>query len=575
MMSPPYGRRDDPPAKVAATAAAANAGPADDASTASTLTGRTAESPSSTRAILSPSRLPATDSPRPPPPPPPSPSRSPRPKLSPGRSASKRSLFGWRQHSHRSTESREPLPGGEAGPRRRTPEVVVEEGEGKVSDPSSLPTTPSPRLSEMVGTPPPPPPGPPPPATFDPAAAAEGTPQRLGGRPVEDSYVERGGAPEPPPSPGVGYCPPGGCHDGGSVDSSGGGGGGSPPRRPGFDDIGSDSIEITRSEGGSSIGWFSMAMDWGPRAETRTASLSERARNRIKKTAKAPGKWRRRARGGGGGGGPSAGDAAAMGSDGAPYYGGAIGPVHKWERWRPGRVAPMRSDAVVDGMPTGGKGGTADRVIGGGGMDFAPASVDALTPRPRPPHPFEVEDSDSTSASRLSEVEWTPPDSAFGAACPVCGWIPKRTRQIIEYTFIAGIALVLVYMVINTSIMLNNEHDGGGSGANSASGGGGGAGGDNSGYNEVDLDDDYYVENSDMNDDDDYMGDDAAWANGRYLYLRKRRRKRMLAVTTMATEASTGHGTDRILHEWLARKLLWGEGDEDLPFLRDGSPPLG
>ena len=36
---------------------------------------------------------------------------------------------------------------------------------------------------------------------------------------------------------------------------------------------------------------------------------------------------------------------------------------------------------------------------------------------------------DEESVQDFEESEWTPPDSSYGAAIPLFGWIPKKTRQ--------------------------------------------------------------------------------------------------------------------------------------------------
>ena len=73
------------------------------------------------------------------------------------------------------------------------------------------------------------------------------------------------------------------------------------------------------------------------------------------------------------------------------------------------------------------------------------------------------------SLASFDEGEWTPPDSSYGAAIPVGGWIPKPIRRTIEGTLIALGTLMLVYMVVTTSMRVTNErnrsknNDGGGS----------------------------------------------------------------------------------------------------------------
>jgi len=58
----------------------------------------------------------------------------------------------------------------------------------------------------------------------------------------------------------------------------------------------------------------------------------------------------------------------------------------------------------------------------------------------------------------FSDEEWTPQDSAYGAACPVCGCLPKHIRRGIELTLIGMLIFLLVYMVVTTSIRVNADH---------------------------------------------------------------------------------------------------------------------
>jgi hypothetical protein len=48
--------------------------------------------------------------------------------------------------------------------------------------------------------------------------------------------------------------------------------------------------------------------------------------------------------------------------------------------------------------------------------------------------------------------EWTPPDSSYGAAIPVAGWIPKSIRRSIEWTLLAGITALIVFFIVQTSL---------------------------------------------------------------------------------------------------------------------------
>ena len=62
------------------------------------------------------------------------------------------------------------------------------------------------------------------------------------------------------------------------------------------------------------------------------------------------------------------------------------------------------------------------------------------------------------SIADFDDSEWTPPDSSYGAACPVCGCIPKRVRQMIEMTLIAAMVFFLIYLVVTTSMKIADAH---------------------------------------------------------------------------------------------------------------------
>ena len=65
---------------------------------------------------------------------------------------------------------------------------------------------------------------------------------------------------------------------------------------------------------------------------------------------------------------------------------------------------------------------------------------------------------DDESIGDFSRSEWTPPDSAYGAACPVCGWIPKHVRRMIEFSLICVMVLAFLYMVVTVSSYISNSH---------------------------------------------------------------------------------------------------------------------
>ena len=63
----------------------------------------------------------------------------------------------------------------------------------------------------------------------------------------------------------------------------------------------------------------------------------------------------------------------------------------------------------------------------------------------------------TNSASVEESVEWTPLDSSYGAACPMCGWIPKRIRKKVEAVILFSLATLFVSFVITASIRLSNK----------------------------------------------------------------------------------------------------------------------
>ncbi len=116
-----------------------------------------------------------------------------------------------------------------------------------------------------------------------------------------------------------------------------------------------------------------------------------------------------------------------------------------------------------------------------------------------------VQETDDENESLSDFQDWTPPDSAYGAAFPICGWVPKHYRRLMEASIIGLFLFVLVYFVVTTSIRLSLDQ-------NSSSNKSGGGGKNNN--NKV-SDDDYYIDydNYDYNNengDDLFDGDDFA-----------------------------------------------------------------
>jgi hypothetical protein len=61
--------------------------------------------------------------------------------------------------------------------------------------------------------------------------------------------------------------------------------------------------------------------------------------------------------------------------------------------------------------------------------------------------------------SDFDDSEWTPMDSSYGAAIPLAGWIPKGIRRTIEFTVLAGIALMIVFWIVETSVRSSSTHN--------------------------------------------------------------------------------------------------------------------
>ena len=121
-----------------------------------------------------------------------------------------------------------------------------------------------------------------------------------------------------------------------------------------------------------------------------------------------------------------------------------------------------------------------------------------------------IQESDDDNESLSDFKDWTPPDSAYGAAFPICGWVPKHYRRVIEASIIALFVFVLVFLVVTTSIRLSSDRNSKNTG-------------NSTNNNHKVSDDDYYIdydnydynnnENDDVIDGDDYLaGDDDAAA---------------------------------------------------------------
>jgi hypothetical protein len=126
------------------------------------------------------------------------------------------------------------------------------------------------------------------------------------------------------------------------------------------------------------------------------------------------------------------------------------------------------------------------------------------------------------SIADFDESEWTPPDSSYGAACPVCGFIPKRVRQMVEMTLIAAMVFFLIYLVVTTSMKIADAHrrsTANGSAADNYSNGNNynRTGSSSATSTNVVTDDDVYVEKySSNNNNGGGNGDDAAVVDDNY-----------------------------------------------------------
>jgi hypothetical protein len=71
------------------------------------------------------------------------------------------------------------------------------------------------------------------------------------------------------------------------------------------------------------------------------------------------------------------------------------------------------------------------------------------------PHSQSPDDEDSVSDFKVDE--WTPPDTSYGSACPVGGWIPKTIRRLIEWILIGTVICSVAFLVISTSIKISGS----------------------------------------------------------------------------------------------------------------------
>lgn len=99
-------------------------------------------------------------------------------------------------------------------------------------------------------------------------------------------------------------------------------------------------------------------------------------------------------------------------------------------------------------------------------LSTPPGTVDTVPASASPSLPLQFRDQrirttgqpmSPDSIADFDETEWTPQDSSYGAACPVCGCIPKRFRRMIEVTLIAIMLLGFVVLLVTTSMNIAEE----------------------------------------------------------------------------------------------------------------------
>jgi hypothetical protein len=101
--------------------------------------------------------------------------------------------------------------------------------------------------------------------------------------------------------------------------------------------------------------------------------------------------------------------------------------------------------------------------------------------------------------TEFNERDWTPQDSSYGAAFPLCGFMPKSIRQLVEKVIIALVSVFIIYAIVSIAIMLTTDNSGGKSSSHK--------------YDDFYItDDDFYVTdderqayNQKYDDDDDYL----------------------------------------------------------------------
>jgi len=184
-------------------------------------------------------------------------------------------------------------------------------------------------------------------------------------------------------------------------------------------------LDLSPSTSTASGGWFSKVMDWGPRAEKRPGG--KHVKSRSSRGGEELSQYHRE-----------------MSEEGKQRHPKG-GNYTRAEQARRIRELPKKAPVVA---PVG----AMDESLLPNGAE---ASVDDVH------YPtIEVSADDSVHIESIHSgpsVEWTPPDSAYGAAIPVCGWIPKKIRQAIEYSTISLLLFATLFFIVHTSIRLSNE----------------------------------------------------------------------------------------------------------------------
>eukprot|EP00978_Attheya_sp_CCMP212_P023549 scaffold72447_cov54-Attheya_sp.AAC.6 len=186
-------------------------------------------------------------------------------------------------------------------------------------------------------------------------------------------------------------------------------------------------LDLSPSSSTASGGWFSKVMDWGPRATAEKRPGGKHVKSR-----------------------------SSRGGEDFSQYHREMSEEGKQRHPKGGNYTRAEQARRIREMPK-----KAPVVAPVGAMDEslllygAEASVDDVH------YPtIEVSADNSVHIESIQSgpsVEWTPPDSAYGAAIPVCGWIPKKIRQAIEYSTVSLLLFATLFFIVHTSIRLSNE----------------------------------------------------------------------------------------------------------------------